>query len=186
MHLRSILHKGFLKFVVLACLWAGGPALFAAAPAKFKVSQFEFERPASWEWVEVTSQMRKAQLKVPGAKPGESAEVIFFYFGPGNGGGTQANIDRWFGQFQEPRDQIKAKSEPVKVGGVQVTYVSAEGTYSSGMPGGPKTPLANHALAGAIVEGSEGHVFVRMVGPTALAKAAMADFKKLVESALSK
>lgn len=172
------------NLLVIACIMASTWAVSGADAAKFKVSQFQFQRPEKWEWVQVTSQMRKAQLKVPGAKAGESAEVIFFHFGPGNGGGTQANVDRWFGQFQEPRAQINAKTEPAKVGGVQVTYVFAEGTYSSGMPGGPKTPLPNHALVGAIVEGSEGHVFVRMVGPSALAKEATASFKKMIESAL--
>jgi len=173
-------------FALLGLLLFSTSTLMGAAPAKFKVSQFEFQRPDRWESVEVTSAMRKAQLKVPGAKAGESAEVIFFHFGPGNGGGTQANVERWFGQFQEPRAQIKARTEPTKVGGVQITYVFAEGTYSSGMPGGPKTPLPNHALVGAIVEGTEGHVFVRMVGPISLAKEATADFKKMIESALSK
>lgn len=177
----------FVKFFsVLLLLGFAAQSGAQAAPAKFKVSQFEFERPAKWESVEVTSQMRKAQLKVPGSKPSESAEVIFFYFGPGNGGGTQANVDRWYGQFQEPRAQIKAKSEAVKVGNVPVTYVYAEGTYSSGMPGGPKTPLPNHALIGAIIEGSEGSVFIRMVGPIELAKASNAEFRKMVESAIPK
>ncbi|HSH93759.1 MAG TPA: hypothetical protein VK968_06410 [Roseimicrobium sp.] len=156
----------------------------AAAPESFKVSEFNFKRPASWEWVEVSSSMRAAQLKVPAANG--AGEVVFFYFGPGGGGGTKANVDRWLGQFAEPRDVLKPKVDEVTVGGTKVTYVHAEGTYQSGMPGGAKTPLTNHALLGAIVEGGQGAVFIRMTAPKDLVKSSMADFKAMVESPLKK
>ena len=156
----------------------------ADAPATFKVSEFTFARPASWEWVESASPMRKAEFKVVDEKTKVKAEVVFYHFGPGNAGGTQANIDRWFGQFVEPREKINAKTEDVTVGKHKVTYVSAEGTYKSGMPGGPQTPMANYALLGAIIEAREGSVFVKMTAPKELAKSTTADFKKMVESAL--
>jgi hypothetical protein len=167
---------------LLACLSIG--TLLAESPTTFKVSEFTFSRPTGWEWVEVTSSMRKAQLKVVDVKTKTSAEVIFFHFGPGGAGGTKANVDRWLGQFQEPRDKINAKTEDVTVGKHKVTYVQAEGTYKSGMPGGPQTPMPDYALVGAIIEASEGSVFVRLTGPKPLAKASLADFKKMVEGAL--
>src|SRR3954462_16005476 len=71
--------------------------LAADAPKTFKVAEFNFARPAKWEWIDVTSSMRKAQLKVPGTDKNQNAEVVFFYFGEGNGGGTKANVDRWLG-----------------------------------------------------------------------------------------
>ena len=40
------------------------------------------------------------------------------------------------------------------------------------------------ALLGAIVEGEEGSVFVRLTGPATLAKGARADFEKMIESGL--
>ena len=85
----------------------------ADAPASFKVGEFEFKRPEKWSWVEPTSPMRKATLKVSSADGKDSAEVVFFHFGPGNGGGTQANVDRWLGQFQEGRE------DPSQGGGIQ-------------------------------------------------------------------
>ena len=173
----------FIAIVVLAGLL--NPGLLRAQDNKtFKVSEFTFTKPAGWESVEVTSQMRKAQLKVTDPKTKASADVIFFHFGPGDGGGTKANVERWFNQFKEPRDQIKARTEEVTVGSHKVTYVQAEGTYSSGMPGGPQTPMPGYALAGAIVESPQGSVFVRMTGPQALVKDSLAEFKKMVESAL--
>ena len=176
--------RSILKFCTLLPLLCAGLLPAAEAPATFKVNELAFTRPASWEWMEVTSQMRKAQLKVTDAKTKGSAEVLFFHFGPGDGGGTQANVDRWFGQFAEPREKINAKTEEVTVGKHKVTYVQAEGTYRSGMPGGPTTPMPNSALTGAIIEAEGGNVFVRMTGPKELVQASLADFKKMIESGL--
>jgi hypothetical protein len=173
--------KPFIPFLALL---AGTLIASAAAPETFKVSDFTFKRPATWEWVETASPMRKAQLKVNDADKKNSAEVVFFHFGPSNGGGVKANVDRWFGQFQGPREKIGAKSEEAKVGKHKVTYVQAEGTYLSGMPGGAQTPQPGSALRGAIIESPSGDVFVKMTGPAALVKSAEKDFKGLVESAL--
>lgn len=170
---------------LLGIVWASAITTFAAdAPSTFKVSTFTFQRPASWEWVETTSQMRKAQLKVNDADKKNSCEVVFFHFGPSNGGGVQANVDRWFGQFEGPREKLGAKSEETKVGKHKVTFVQAEGTYLSGMPGGTRTPQPNSALRGAIIESEEGDVFVKMTGPAALVKSSEKDFRALIESAL--
>lgn len=151
------------------------------APKTFKVGAYTFTRPAAWEWVETTSPMRKAQLKVPDAKKkDESAEVVFFHFGPGNAGGTKANVDRWMRQF---RDGKNSKTEEATANGTKVTYVQTEGTYMSGMPGGPQTPLENQMLQGAILENDEGSVFVKMTGPVELVKSTRDEFRKMVEGA---
>lgn len=172
-----------LAVLTFAC---AGFARAAGAPATFQVSEFTFKRPPAWEWIETTSPMRKAQLKVPSTDKKESAEVVFYYFGQGGGGATQANVDRWLSQFQEPKEQIKAKVEEVTVNKRKVTYVQAEGTYLSGMPGGPKTPQPNTMLLGAVLESESGNVFVKMTGPAALTKASITEFKQTVESALKK
>lgn len=156
----------------------------AEAPNRFPVGEFKFQRPEKWEWIESNSPMRKAQLKVPSADGKSSAEVVFFHFGPGGGGGTKANVDRWLGQFQERGDQLKSKVEEVTVRNRKVTYVEAQGTYLSGTPGGPKTPQPDSILLGAIIESDAGSVFIRLTGPAALAKASIAEFRKMSESGI--
>ena len=128
--------------------------------------------------------MRKAQLKISDADKKQSAEVVFFFFGEGGGGQTQANIDRWLSQFEEPKDKLNSKVENQTINGRKVTYVQAEGTYQSGMPGGPKTPQPNTMLIGAILESNQGNVFIRATGPAKLAQASQPAFRKMVESAL--
>ena len=169
---------GILIFALTATCLSG------EAPATFKVSTFTFTRPATWQSIEPSSTMRKAQLKITDDKTKGTAEVIFFHFGAGAGGDTQSNVTRWFSQFEEPREKINARTEETTVGSHKVTYVYAEGTYRSGMPGASATPMSGYELAGAIIEDSDGSVFVRMTGPKDLVKSALPDFKKMIEGAL--
>jgi hypothetical protein len=154
----------------------------AEAPATFEVGGLKFARPAEWAWIDVTSPMRKAQLKVPGASAEQSADVVFFHFGAGGGGDVASNAQRWLAQFKGAEGA--GKIEPQEIAGTKVTLVTTEGTFSSGMPGGPATPLENHALLGAIIEGSEGSVFVKMTGPAALVKSSREKFLAFITAAL--
>jgi hypothetical protein len=154
----------------------------AEDPTTFPVGGLTFSRPADWAWVPVSTPMRKAQLKVPGEKPAEGADITFFYFGAGGGGDVQANAQRWTGQFHGPEGAAKIEEE--KVAGLKVTIVTTEGTFSSGMPSGPVTPLENYALLGAIIEDKEGNVFVKMTGPSALVKESRKKFMAFVTAAI--
>ncbi|MBI5386379.1 MAG: hypothetical protein HZA90_17045 [Verrucomicrobia bacterium] len=154
------------------------------SPSQFKVGEFAFKRPAAWQITPPASAMRAAQLKITDAKKNQSAEVVFFHFGPGDGGDKQANVDRWLGQFKEPKDKINSKVEDVTVSGRKVTYVQAEGTYSAGMMGHPTAAIPNAMLLGAIIESKDGNVFIKLTGPAALVKASKDEFTKMTESAV--
>jgi hypothetical protein len=168
-------------FIAWICLAALAGVVRAQDPVAFQVGNFAFERPDGWKWVPPVSPMRKAQLAVPGAD-GESAEVTFFHFGPGEGGGIQQNVDRWFAQF----GNSNTSQQEVVVGSTRIIQVTAEGTFQSGMPGGPTTPLGGYALRGAILENAEGgNVFVKMTGPAPLVLSAAAGFDEMVRAAAS-
>ena len=155
--------------------------LHAADPANFKVGGLTFDRPDKFQWQQSGGGMRAAELKVP-AKEGKPGEIIFFNFPAGVGGGVEANIDRWLGMFREGKDKINAKTEKVTKGAATITYVQAEGTYMSGMPGGPKTAEPGTMLQGAIIETAQSNIFVRMTGPIALIKQSQNDFRTMIES----
>jgi len=153
------------------------PAEQASEPVK--VGGFSFVLPEGWKSVTPSSPMRKAQLEV--TQGSAKAEVTFFQFGAGQGGSTADNLARWFGQF--PGSEQKRTTENVQVGPVKITFAMTEGTFSSGMPGGPTTPMPGYALCGAIMENSEGSVFIKMTGPEAVVKASTEAFKKMVSDA---
>ena len=154
-------------------------AIGFAETSEIKVGAFTFTVPEGWKQVPPPSPMRKAQLEV--ARGPEKAEVTFFHFGADQGGSTAENVARWYGQF--PGSEDKRITENVQVGPVKITFAMTEGTFSSGMPGGPTTPMPGYALCGAIVESASGSVFVKMTGPEAVVKASTEAFKKMISDA---
>lgn len=126
-----------------------------------------FTPPKEWKVTPSASSMRVVTYGVPAAAGDtEGGEIAVFYFGPGQGGGTQANIDRWIAQFRPEKGSAgPGKLVAIKAGTIPVTIVTTEGTYSSGMPGGAMTPKPGWALRGGIAEGPQGPVFFKMVGP---------------------
>jgi hypothetical protein len=157
---------------------------FVALPAEtraetVKVEAFTFTVPEGWRSVTPSSAMRKAQLEV--ARGTEKAEVTFFHFGADQGGSAADNVARWYAQF--PGSEKNRITENVQVGPVKITFAMTDGTFSSGMPGGPTTPMENYALCGAILESTSGNVFVKMTGPNAVVKASTEAFKKMITEA---
>ena len=164
-------------------------ALFVATAvaedsAKFSVGAFSFARPAEWKSIEPTSPMRKAQLQIPGKDGGKPADITFFFFGEGNGGGVEPNVQRWLAQIAGKPEANKVEAQ--EFNGVKVTLVSAEGTLKAAPMAGITEELSDAALLGAILEHSEGAVFVKMTGPAALVKASREQFLALVKSATGK
>jgi len=136
--------------------------------------------PRAWSDLPGSS-MRVATYKVPGPKGAEAGEAAVFFFGPGQGGSVDANVERWSRQFEgAPKPERSQK----RVNGLAVTSVRLAGTYLA--PGGPtmqsQGKRADFRLLGAIVEAPEGLVFFKLTGPAATVAAAQADFDALVAS----
>ena len=148
-----------------------------AAEGTFSVGGLSFAVPDGWTKQTPSSSMRKAQLSAPGKDDATAAEVTFFFFGK-SGGSIEANKRRWLGQFEKRSDD---KDESKTVNGLTILYVSTKGTFMSGPPFGQKVAKPGYGLLGAIVQGSEGNVFVKMTGPAETTDAATAAFKKMVE-----
>jgi len=115
--------------------------------------------------------MRVAQYKLPKVQgDGEDAILVVYYFGAGQGGSVQANIERWTGQMVQAdgsSSRDKAKSEALEVNGLKVTTLDLAGTYSAEMsPGsGALDTKKNYRLKAAVVETPKGPYFAKLVGP---------------------
>jgi hypothetical protein len=131
----------------------------------------EWTVPAGWEVVSTNTGMRLATYRI-----GPQAEMSVVRAG----GSTDANIERWLGQFDEAGLETRATRE---VRGLKVTIVEVSGTYlGSGMGTALPAPQQGYALLGAIVETSGSPYFFKLVGPEAAVKAARARFDELVAS----
>jgi hypothetical protein len=105
-----------------------------------------------------------------------------YYFGQGQGGSVQANMDRWIGQFQS---KDPAKRDQRTVHNLKVTTVDVSGAYA-GMAGpmakGNSGPKPNYRLLGAIVEGPQGSIFFKLTGPAKTIAQNQAAFDRLLAS----
>jgi hypothetical protein len=127
--------------------------------------------------------MRKAQYRIPKADgDAEDAELIVFYFG-GSGGGVQANVDRWIGQFSKPDGSpvMDAKTEKRTIHGIPVTVVDVSGTYVGGMGTDTKTNN-NYRMLGAVAESANGPWFFKLTGPAKTVARSEPGFKSLLDS----
>lgn len=171
--------------VVLLCVLSACLAR-AEQPATFTAGNFKFSVPPGWRAEQPSSPMRKAELYVPGPEgTGKAGEAIItvFHFGPGQGGTVQQNVDRWFGQFDGDNDAKGAATAKETIGTVPVTFARARGTFQSGMPGQPTTPLEGQALLGAILESPNGDVYIKMTGPAPTVEKAEPAFVQMVRAA---
>jgi hypothetical protein len=136
--------------------------------------------PGSWTEGQGSS-MRVATYAIEGAEGAGAGECAVFYFGPGQGGGVDDNVQRWVRQFKESPTPRREKRT---VAGVNVTLVDIEGTYLN--PGGgmmqSRGEKPDYRLLGAIVEASGGNVFFKLTGPQAMVAAAEAAFDGLLGS----
>ena len=156
---------------------AAGPSMTG------EVGGVGWEAPEPFLPVQPSGRMRDAEYVFPEAEgePGAATLTVFF-FGEGVGGSVRENVSRWVGQFRSPPGE-QAQIEEQEVEGLPVTLLDVRGTYNPQMgPGRGGPPQPNQRMLGAIVEGSEGPVFFKMVGPEAVMERAKPVFDRLVAS----
>jgi hypothetical protein len=160
-------------------------AMSAASVFAESAAGLRWTAPASWK-VEAARPMRAATYTIP-LEAGDQgiAECVVNYFGPGQGGGVEANIERWRGQVLGADGKpATSKVDKRTARGVPITVIDATGTYT-GM-GGPmmsgSKPAAGYRLIGAIAEGPGGSVFFKLTGPAKTIAAQQKHFEQLLAS----
>jgi hypothetical protein len=150
---------------------ASGKVSFTAGAQEIAHGNITYVPPEGWVVEKTSSNMRIAQYKLA-KQDGDSEDgsLVLYYFGQGQGGGTQANIDRWISQIHQADgsdSKDKAKSESLTVNGLKVTMVDVSGTYSAEMsPGsGDFTSKPNYRLRAAVIETPKGSYFAKLTGP---------------------
>jgi hypothetical protein len=158
--------------------------LLAVSVAADSIAGLQWTAPPEWK-NQGTAPMRAATYAVPLA-PGDRgpAECVVYFFGQGQGGPVDANMERWNGQFQTPSGKTAAAHIGKRVvHGLPVTTIDVSGTYS-GMAGPQATPApaAGYRLLGAIIENPGGNIFLKFTGPARTIAANQARFEKLLDS----
>lgn len=167
------------------------PAVPPAAPGtgapSSQAAGIAWTVPASWE-TGPAHQMRIATYRIHAiAGDPEDAECAVYFFGEGQGGSVEANLQRWTSQFTGPDGQSPvqpAKIEKKVVAGFKISTISVSGTYlgAGAMMSQEEVKKPNFRMRAAIIEAPEGLVFLKLTGPMNTVSAAESDFNTLLGS----
>jgi hypothetical protein len=159
----------------------------AVAPKRVAKS-ITFVKQDGWVEEKPTSAMRKAQYKLP--KQGtdiDDAELNVIFLGT-DGGGLEANLDRWAGQFKQPdggssRERMLQSERTVL--GWKVVEVDLSGTYDTqAMPGmGEQITKPGWRMLMSWIQSDHGNYFVKTVGPASTVAHWQASVRKFVDDA---
>ncbi|HEX6882732.1 MAG TPA: hypothetical protein VF530_05085 [Planctomycetota bacterium] len=166
---------------------APAPAPPAAAPSASSAPRWS----AQEGWIEEppTSAMRRAQFRLPDPDGAAEATLVVYHFGPGGGGGVEANVARWASQFEQPDGSdpaAAARTTTRTLKGVALTDVDLAGTYvAETSPGsGQRVREAGWRLLATILEPEGGPYYVKLVGPAATVAAHEARYRAFLAAAL--
>lgn len=170
---------GVRSLIVISAVALSSAALLAESAAGL-----HWTAPAGWTAAPARA-MRAATYSIAAA-PGDTAasECVVYFFGAGQGGGVEANIDRWTGQFTSPSGKpARAIVGKHTAHGIPMTTVDVAGAYSGlGGPLATSKPVPGYRLLGAIVEGPGGSIFVKFTGPSKTIAANKAKYDLLLAS----
>ena len=147
-----------------------------------RIGDVQVAAPEGWEQVAPSSSMRVAEYALPVAG-GEPLRLAVF---ADIGGGVEANVERWYGQFRQPDGSSTAaralRTQVQTDGGLQATLVDVSGTFSSGMGmGGGGTSEGYRMLAAIVTSGTHVYYF-KLVGPAAALATHEAGFEAMIQS----
>ena len=183
--LQGFTMVGLISFssLLMADDGAKKPALLELADGKLTLAI-----PEKWERKPPASRIVDHEFAAP-AVEGDPADARITVMGAG--GGIQANIDRWVGQFEQPDgsdSKAKTKTEKKRVADTDVYIVSITGNYKDRPGGGPftQTPVVlrkDYRMLSAIVATErQGHYFIKMYGPRKTVDAQEEAFAEMVAS----
>lgn len=166
---------GLLQASTTAC---GEEKAMALAGGKYLLKP-----AADWVAKQPQSSIIEYEYSVPAAK-GDATDGRLTVMAAG--GGVEANIDRWYGQFTQPdggstRDRAKVKK--LSVAGEDVHLVDLSGTYKDQRgPAAPAVERPKYRMVAAIIATKNaGNYFIKFYGPERTVTEHEAAFLKMIE-----
>lgn len=151
---------------------------------KLAEGAMNMKAPKAWSKVEPKSSMLELEFSIAAKEETEDK--------PGRltimraGGGVEANIARWKGQFSQPDGSSTddhCKVEEIEVSGMPAHIVDIKGTYADRpRMTAPPTMRENYRMLAAIVESDKGMYFVKFYGPSATVDANAKYFNEFIKS----
>jgi len=168
-----------MRPAIIVCVLAVSTTAMLAESA----AGLHWTAPAGWK-AGPPQTMRAATYAVPAASGDTAAsECVVYFFGAGQGGSVDANIERWKGQFTSAGKPAPAVVAKRTAHGIAMTTIDVAGEYSGlGGPIAASKPVPGYRLLGAIVEGPGGNIFIKFTGPAKTIAANKAKYDALLAS----
>lgn len=180
-----------LKFAVaIGCLFYAAGRLHAAEDnltVTLAEGKLTLVAPKSWEKKQPRTRIVDYEFAAKAVEGDETDGRVTIM---GAGGGVQANIDRWMGQFEAPAGKtVKdlTQVDKMTVDGLEVHVVKISGTFQD-KPGGPfaggrVTLRPDYQMLGAIIVTDKlGDYFIKLYGPQKTIAAHEKPFLEMVKS----
>jgi hypothetical protein len=169
-----------------ALLFVGAVSVASAEEAKkpetraVEIDALKSEVPTAWEKQQPKNQFRMLQYRVPKAE-GDPADAEFYVSKLSGGGSVEDNLKRWANQFADAKVGETGKAER---DGLKIYTTEIAGTYlDRPFPASPKvTERKDYKLLGAIVETSDGTLYIRVTGPAKTIDAHKAGWENLIKN----
>ncbi len=152
------------------------------------------QMPKEWKQEQPKSRIVQYEFSAPADAKEDDAQTARITI-MGAGGGVEANLDRWYGQFEQPgggSTKEKAKLEVFEAGGHKIHFVDVTGSFKDTMGAGPFSgkPAVlreNYRMLGAIIVTEKlGQYFVKITGPDETVAKLTDGFKKMLKKLESK
>lgn len=155
---------------------------------KLASGRIKLQAPGEWEVKRPRTRIVQYEFAAPAAKGDKIPARITIM---GAGGGVDANVNRWMGQFTQPDGKStkeRTKVDKKKLEGGELHVVDIKGTFLDKQGGpfapGPTVKRPDYRMLGAIIVTPKlGQYFVKMYGPKATVDAQEKAFKKMVANA---
>lgn len=168
-------HRRSLRTMAVALALLPASLVASAQAPTVTLLEYRAKVPAGWTSRTAASTMRLAEFIVPFPGGKDTAEVVVYYFGAGQGGGIEANLARWKSQFSDPTGKpVYEKVTRDSSGTSPLTIAEYRGTYARGIGAGsaPGAARPNTTLIAAVAETPRGTLFFQLFGPTKAVDAA--------------
>ncbi len=186
-----MLHLNKLTVLALAVLLTAPALQGAEKTKKVAAKDIILNVPTSWKQSPASNNLRTAQFAIPKVEGDkDDAELVVYFFG-GAGGGVNANLERWSGQFQPGGKKQKIYKGQSKQGEYYLLDITGVYNKPIGPPINRQTnPTPGYQmLAVVLMIKDKGNYFLKLTGPQkavaaagqALRVAIDADIKKEAE-----
>ncbi|MEE2843563.1 MAG: hypothetical protein VX761_03555 [Planctomycetota bacterium] len=162
--MRQLSHLAIFATIILSS------TAFVSAAEKTKTvtaKDIKLTVPTTWKQGELSNNLRTAQFEIPAVEGDKDAAELVVYFFGGAGGGVNANLQRWAGQFQSSGKKQKTSEGKSTQG--KYYLIDITGVYNKpiGPPIQRKTnPTAGYQMLGVVlVVKDKGNYFLKLTGP---------------------